>query len=312
MLEVCFCESVKGTLAVAQNCKRDVIGGAFAVITDSKWPFHPFAKRKAIREYQQRQIALQKQAIPLGGKKEDIVGITLLLSEGDIKAPVASGSCPRGDYIESVLTFDPFHELDGAKESADQFWRGCMADLEKLQSCPDKIRLWVDHTPDAQCGLLFIADLFRESQTEIHVVTLPEKHWRDDGSFSEYRAWGEVEPELYGTFLSEKRILTKEEIQQLSDRWQKLKAENAPLRVVENGTVVSADMSYYDDKIRLEFPDEPCKIAFLIGRALGCQKIPTGDAFIAKRIQHFIDNGELEVLKDPHKGFYQVVVRRTR
>lgn len=311
MLEVCFNTSVKGALALAQNCKRDVIGEAFAVITDSKWPF---AKRKAIKKHRQRQIALQKQAIPLGGKKEDIVGITLLLSEGDIKAPVAPGSCPRRDYIASVLTFDPFRELDGAKESADQFWRECMADLEKLQSSPDQIRLWVDHTPDAQCGLLWIADLFRESQTEIHVVELPEKmkiKW-DDRSSSEYRAWGEVEPELYGTFLSEEKILTSGEIQQLSDRWQKLKAENAPLRVVENGAVISADVSYYDDKIRLEFPDEPCKISLLVGRALGRQNIPTGDVFIAKRIQHFINNGELEVLKDPHEGFYQVVVRRVR
>lgn len=311
MLEVCFNTSVKGALALAQNCKRDVIGEAFAVITDSKWPF---AKRKAIRKYRQRQIALQKLAIPLGGKKEDIVGITLLLSEGDIKAPVAPGSCPRRDYIASVLTFDPFRELDGAKESAEQFWRECMADLEKLQSAPDQIRLWVDHTPDAQCGLLWIADLFRESQTEIHVVELPEKmkiKW-DDGGFSEYRTWGEVEPELYGTFLSEEKILTREEIHQLPDRWQELKAENAPLRVVENGAVISADVSYYDDKIRLEFPDEPCKISFLVGRALGWQNIPTGDVFIAKRIQHFIDNGELEVLKDPHEGFYQVVVQRAR
>jgi hypothetical protein len=80
------------------------------------------------------------------------------------------------------------------------------------------------------------------------------------------------------------------------------------LRVVENGSVINADISYYDNLIRKEFPKDTCKIAHIIGSALGKQGILTGDVFIAKRIQHFIDNGELVVLGKTDDGFYSTVV----
>lgn len=315
MLEVCFSESVKGALAVAQHCKKDVIGiGAFSIIVDDKRTPDEYESRRQeeYKKHRQKQIELQKYAIPLGGKKEDIVAISFALSEGDIQAPISPDGCPRKDYIESVFSMELFSPADDTQDNINRFWHSCIADLTKLQSSPDKIRIWVDNTPDAQCGLLFIADLFRDSQTEIHVVELPAKIKRDNSTIVEYRGWGDVEPQLFGTFLSAEKILTKEEIQHLADQWQKLKEENASLRVVENGAVISTDESYYDDKIRLEFPDEPCKVSFIIGHALGRQNILTGDVFIAKRVQHFIDNGELAILEDPHEGFYQVIIRRAR
>lgn len=53
------------------------------------------------------------------------------------------------------------------------------------------------------------------------------------------------------------------------------------LRVVENGIVCSADINYYDSLIKREFPESSCKVAFLIGSALGKQNILTSDVFIA-------------------------------
>ena len=91
------------------------------------------------------------------------------------------------------------------------------------------------------------------------------------------------------------------------------KAENAPLRVVEQGQVVSAGLDYYDARIRAAFPERACQVADLIGRALGRQKIPTGDAFIAGRVRHFIESGELILTEQrPGAGFYGAAVTRRR
>lgn len=217
-------------------------------------------------------------------------------------------SCPRKDFICSILSFDRYNGHKEMEQEIETFWRNCIDDLEKLKSETDKIRIWADHTPNARCGLLFVADLLKDSEAEIYVVDLSEHINRDDGIVMEYRGWGEIEPELFGSFLSYEKKLSRNEILGLSKQWQQLKQENAPLRVVENGVVISTEESYYDDLIRKEFPQESCKIANIIGQSLGKQKILTSDFFIYKRLQYFIESGELVILKRTNGWLYDTIV----
>lgn len=309
MIEVCFCDSVKGALAMAQHCGNDVIGGAFSIISDKKGPLAFFAKKKAQKEYQKKQLALSEQAVPLGGNREDIVGISFGLSEGDIAAPICPEDCARKEYIRSIFSFDRYHEQEDMQETINTFWRTCMKDLEKLKAHPPQVRIWLDQTPNTWCGLLFTADLLSNSKTEIHIVELPHRIIKENNTIVEYRGWGEIEPQLYGTFLDKERILTEKEISELADMWRLLQSENADLRVVENGFVISADIHYYDDLIRKEFPKDSCSVAQIVGSALGKQKILTGDVFVAKRIEAFIRSGELKIIGNEQDGFYRTVVR---
>lgn len=308
MLEVCFSDSVKGALSMAQNCANGRLGGAVSVIADKKGLSSFFAGRKARKAYKKRQAELQKSAVALGGNREDIAGISFGLSEGDISSPICLGDCPRKDYIRAILSFDRHNEQEDIEAVLDKFWANCINDLQKLKSIPLKIRVWLDNTPDVQCGLLFIADLLKGGSSEIHIVELPQRITREDNCIVEYRGWGDVDPLLYGTFADKERVLTEIEVRDLAAKWQQLRKENSLLRVVENGSVVSADMSYYDDLIRREFPKDTCKVGYIIGSVLGKQKVLTGDVFLAKRIRHFIENGELVVLDKTDGGFYSTVV----
>ncbi|MDD4849704.1 MAG: DUF3658 domain-containing protein [Gemmiger sp.] len=314
MLEVCFSDSVKGALAVAQH-GEDEMGGAtsFTVITDKKGPFaalaKAFYKKKAMRDYNKRQAELQPQAVALGGEQKDLVGLSFGLSEGDIQAPICSQSCPRKACVAQAFSFDRYNDAAELQDAAEPFWQACIQDLEKLQAAPASVRIWLDATPDAQCGLLFVADLLQGTDTEMRLVELPQTVQQPDGLTVRYRGWGEVEPLLMGTFLDRERVLDAQERERLARRWQTLKAENAPLRVVENGEVISTELCYYDDAIRKAFPQDTCNIANIIGRALGNQEVPTGDVFVAKRLQAFIESGELAVTKNSTDGFYKTVVR---
>lgn len=165
MLEVCFNPSVKGSLAFAQRCKKNRIGGAIGIITDKTCIFSFFTKRKALKEYRKRQLQLQQNAISLGGTKEDIAGISFGLSEGDIQSVICLEECPRKAHIRSGFCFEKHNEEENREASLNDFWTACVKDLQKLQSNPPKIRIWLDSTPDAQCGLLFVADLLKESKT---------------------------------------------------------------------------------------------------------------------------------------------------
>ena len=308
MLEVCFQNCVKGALSMAQNCEKGRIGGAIGVITDSKGVFSFFAKRKAIRQYRKRELELQKKAVSLGGKREDIACIPFELSEGDIQAPICPEECPRKAFLRERISLGRLPEE--TEPAVQEFWENCMADLEKLESNPPKIRVWLDDTPDAQCGLLFLADRLNDRKPEIHVVQLPEKVTDGDSCTIEYRGWGDVEPRLFGTFLNRETVLTQEEVEVLAGRWQTLKGENGVLRVIQNGNIVTADIDYYDELIQKEFPENSCKIANIIANALARQKIPTGDVFIAERIRHFVHSKELVILEENRERFYSTVVGR--
>lgn len=132
-----------------------------------------------------------------------------------------------------------------------------MNDLQKLQSS-SRVRVWLDSTPDAQCGLLFLADLLRGGETEIRVAELPREVTRG-GRVVKYRGWGDVEAQLFGTFSDSERVLTEKEKAEAAERWRRLREENAPLRAVENGRVISVDIDYYDDCFRREIPDGPAR-----------------------------------------------------
>lgn len=311
MLEICFNSSVKGALKIAQHCGDKKIGGAIGFIgtTNKNKVKAFFDKRKALKKIKREQEELQKQAISIGGNREDVLGISFYLSEGDIAAPIEFEHCPRKDFILSVLTFNSYDEIKNVEKSALEFWRNAFKDLERLKQGAGKIRIWVDSTPEVYCGLLFVADLLVDTNTEINIVPLQKKYQISENNIAEFRSWREVVPELFGTFLINERALTKEEICSLSMQWKELQSENAPLRVIKNNIIISADEDYYDNLIRNEFPKESCKIGKLIGNALGKQKIPTGDVFIARRIKSFIQNGELEIIDDNEKEFYGNIIK---
>ena len=308
MLEVCFNDSVKGALILAQHCEDNLIGGAVSVISNRKGLLPFFSKRKAIKEYRRKYEKLQNSAISLGGVKEDIIGVSFALSEGDIASSISLEECPRKKYLREQFLFPRYCGREDGSKDFEDFWIACIKDLEVLKSKPAQIRIWLGQTPDAQCGLLFIAHMLNGSGTEIHIVSLPEQIIGEDNICIKYRGWGEVEPQLFGTYLENETMLTNEETDLLAKQWEVLKQENAMLRVVENGIVCSADINYYDSLIKREFPESSCKVAFLIGSALGKQNILTSDVFIAKRVQHFLNTGELVLLQQSKDGFYSSTI----
>lgn len=268
LTEVCFGDSIKGGLKI-------------------------FAKTKSGKK---------------SGVSQNIISLPFTLSEGDIQAEIKKGECSCKGYVRGWFATDPYLEYGNIESMVDDYWESAIADLNALKAGAPETRIWVDNTPAAQCGLLYVADLLENTDTSIRVINLPGQITRDDGIIVKYRGWGEVPPDEYPTFMDNERQLSSDEIAAFAEKWRKLKEQNAELRVIENGEVISADISYYDDYIRAEFPDEPQKVAYIIGRVLGKQCVPTGDWFIAERIKYFIESGELKVIDDPKTGFYNIVV----
>lgn len=282
MLEICFSQSQKSALRAAQRDRTGKKASPVFVFSGEEGDIPPEKLEEARLAYEDKQEKLSKVAVPLGGKAEDIVCLSPCLSEGDIAAPM----------------------------STEDSWAFSMADLTKLISSADSLRIWLDDSPDAQCGLLFLANLLKGKNPEIQVLSLDKRIFIDGIDMRQYRTWGDVPAELFGLYAEGAKKLSEEEMLSCAKKWQELKAENAPLRVVENGEVKSAELTYYDDRIRKEFPEGRCKIATIIGNSLLRQKILTGDVFVAKRVEMFIENGELSIVSGEYESFYDTLVEK--
>lgn len=302
MLELCFSQSARGGLRCAQHCGG---GGrkVFGVIVgrDDGRPVTRKEIRQAQKQAQQKREALDREAIPLGGTPSDVLELSLGLDMGDIREPL-------GEARQELQR----QWYGGNDEDADRDWQETLEGADHLRALGsgDAVRIWVDHTPASACGLLHAAYLLKDTKAAVSVVSLP--HWRErpDGVVETYLGWGEVEPELFGHFLSREEPVPPLILGVMASRWRELQQENAPLRAVVNGRVRSVGEDFYDVLIRKHIPEGQTKIANIIGDVLGREKPGIGDVWLAERIRWMLSTGELRMVREDPERFYRSVVER--
>ena len=303
MLELCFSQSARGGLRCAQHCGG---GGrkVFGVIVgrDDGRPATRKEIRQAQKQAQRKREALDREAIPLGGNPSDVLALSLGLDMGDIREPL-------GEARRELLR----RWYDGNDEAANQDWQETLESADRLRACGpgDTIRIWADRTPHSACGLLHAASLLKDTKAAVHVVFLPL--WRETGdgkTLVSYLGWGEVEPELFGHFLSHEIPVPPVALGAMAHQWEALRRENAPLRAVVNGQVRSVGEDFYDDLIRRHIPEGQTKIANIIGDVLGREKPGIGDVWLAERIRWMLSAGELRMVREDPERFYRSVVER--
>lgn len=302
MLELCFSQSARGGLRCAQHCGG---GGrkVFGVIVgrDDGRPATRKEIRQAQKQAQQKREALDREAIPLGGTPSDVLGLSLGLDMEDIREPL-------GEARRELLR----RWYDGNDEAADQDWQETLESADRLRACGtgDAVRIWVDHTPSSACGLLHAASILEKTGAAVSVVPLPR--WREEGkAVVSYQGWGEVEPELFGHFLSREEPVPPRILGVMASRWRELQRENAPLRAVVNGWIRSVGEDFYDGLIRKHIPEGQTKIALIIGDVLGWEKPGIGDIWLVERIRWMLSAGELRMVREDKEMFYSSVVERT-
>ena len=105
-------------------------------------------------------------------------------------------------------------------------------------------------------------------------------------------------------------------LRSLANRWEELQQENATLRAVLNGKLVSVPDSLYDIFIlrELEKQEDEFNEAQLVGQVLGKYQLGIGDAWIALRIEQFIRDGLLIPITAPESDapIYHRILQKAR
>lgn len=319
MLQLCFGDSIKGSLVCAPHI-GNTVGGATAVIISTDKPLEtplqkaafavyrtlatPFYKRRA----QKQEARRRAEAVPVDYEPNDVVALLGGLNEGPIAGDLMSDA--RKDFVRGWLCFSPHGDEAGTDADVEQYWQASQKDLQTLltrANAGEPVRIWCDHTPGAQCGLHTAAALLEDAPCEITVVETPELETKD--GVTRRAALGERGPAEMGSLLKYERPLSAADRHALADHWRSLQAENAPLRAMADSELRSVPADFYDTTILSKAPAGEFVIAQLIGKVLAECNLGIGDQLIYRRIEQLIQTGQLQKIR-PGQGPYQDVIQR--
>ncbi len=106
------------------------------------------------------------------------------------------------------------------------------------------------------------------------------------------------------------RPVTLSEFELDPDEWKKIADENAMVRILEGGKKISGQApEFYDGEIMKNITAAWQKASRVIHHTLHRMKIKTGDVYLMWRIKHLINQGRIEMLGDPTKGWKEFDLR---
>ena len=313
MLEVLFSESAAASLSIAGRGGK-YLGGATAVGVIGR-EIEPGEMKEMIQEAERRERQNWEEAIPLHIRREDILCFPIALSVGDIQEDGIGHK--REEALEKLMGVYP-REAEGAVQDMLKTGRKSLKELFRRVKEGEAVRVWVSESPDTVCGLCWLVDQLRtlgSEKLDLRWVPLPAFYSVPEGKeVLCYSDWGDVPPYQWGALSQREEKLPAAYLAGLAKRWRDLKEENAPLRAILNGRLVSAPETIYDSFIlaELERQEEEFMEARVIGSVLGKYRLGIGDGWIAMRIAQWVQEGKWKAVTQAAPGdpLYNRVLRK--
>lgn len=247
------------------------------------------------------------QPLWIQGSSDEVICLGFMLDMGYIGEVVDSQY--RKDFIYSMYAqnqWEQDEEYENELKKLGNVYAGELARLIRFLEGGEPVRIWYSDAPYSRCGFYHVCSILKNYPNEVSVVTQPE-HVVKKNVIVSYHSWSEVAAEEFAGLLGNERKLTSDEIRMYAEMWGELVLENAPLRAVVNGTVLSVSDDFYDFIIWNKLTDKPVKECRLIGDILGQVTIGVGDWWYAARIEHFIRQGKIKVVEDSDNKYARLI-----
>lgn len=296
MLEIVFSDSAAGSMKMGMNHGSE-IGGCLGIIaTDEDGRLlSPEEIAPLQREAEEKMRRNWAEALPLEGDPRDILPFSLALDVGPIDE---EGIGPlREETLTRLYALYP-----QGQQAAREMLTAARRHLENVLSraAGEPLRVWVSPSPAEACGLCWLLDALRPlgwENLELQIVRLTDTAAVPDLAGARSGS-GSVQPHQWGRLAQQARPLPAQKAQALADHWRRLRKENAPLRAVLNGMLVSAPETLYDPYLQqvLDEQEDTFSEATLIGLTLGRFPLGVGDAWLDLRVEQWIADGKLTVV----------------
>ena len=154
---------------------------------------------------------------------------------------------------------------------------------------------------------------WRTGKKQVFIIKLPEWENVGKGNIVQKNSFGEVAPEEWHSYLALQKTVSEIFIKSCASHWHELQKENASLRAVLNGQLVSVSEKFYDDFILNEIAQEGEKFheAVVIGRIISKYQLGISDTLVASRIDTMVSSGKFEVVTvDDDMPYYHRHLRK--
>ena len=317
MIEIVFGDSACGSLKAAQHYGKGTYYGGIGVIISHEDRSEPTEGEieAARREAEEKELLIWERAVPMGGKAADVYGFNLMLSIGDIAENWPG--IKRKQVLEHQFSVYP---ADVAYPLAPDMVNRAIENLKMVServTSGESLRIWYSDTPDEMCEFYWFMWHMNEWEThdgQVYIVKLPEWENGENGDIARKTNWGEVLPGEWHRYTALQKPVARSFIESCAVHWRALQEENAPLRAMVNGQLISAPEDFYDYYIHREVAEEGEEFleAKVIGRILGNRRMGIGDTWIALRIEEMVRDGMLEAVSaaDEDSPSYHRVLRK--
>lgn len=241
------------------------------------------------------------------GLGSDVICLPLMLDIGDISQPVLSKY--RRDLLYGMLYQEQWGADTETKTEIKALGNAYSRELTRLKGylkSAEPLRIWYSDAPYSICGMMWLCGKLRKYKGKVYAVKLPRPIVKGNTAV-EFSNWGEVRPHEFAEMLPLQRKLTQVEIIMNCIRWDRLKRENAPLRAVVNGSVISVPDNFYDFLIWKYLGEDPVREAELIGKILGENRLGMGDWWYAARIDKYIKTHQIEIVENSDKKYKRII-----
>lgn len=214
-------------------------------------------------------------------------------------------------FFQLIIWIKSLKILDKAKSN--------LKTVYSRASAGEDIRIWYSNQPDELCGVYWLMAQLNQLQEhcgKVCLVKLPEWESDEQGLVRRKVSWGEVAPGEWTQYLKLQELASPTVCERFAMRWRTLQKENAPLRAMLNGQLVSVSETIYDRYIMSEIAEEVDEFqeARIIGQVLGKYQLGISDYWVAIRIEEMIKDGRLEPVTMPEKDcpIYHRILKKRR
>lgn len=194
------------------------------------------------------------------------------------------------DYIRSGIAEEVDLLEDGMRSLE------CFEEMLDYAKNGESFRLWYSNEGKEMCGFLHACSILQKYSSEVYAVKIPDIAIHT-GKIKELSNWSHVDVYDFGYLIDNQRLISKEELDFYSDKWDKLVKENAPLRAVISNSIQSVPEDFYDGIILNAFKENKMiesELSYIIRRL----EIGIGDSFVSRRMWEMEKRGLIRLIED--------------
>lgn len=246
---------------------------------------------------------------------ETLAGDVRIVRDDYAVGPIASIYEPEGyqarrDYWKDLTDYSPY-DFEQLSQLVDD--RLMIHNLKKsLDEDGKEIAwVWMGQNQHDVCGYYWLVSQLKDYGGRIYALYLNNLPFiNEKGGIFYPTALHQIQPKEFLKAKKLARKITPSELEVDPDEWKRLMEENAAVRILEGGKkIVSKGEDFYDKDILAGLTTAPQKGAKAMHSIFGKMKILTGDVTLLGRMRTLAEEGKIEILGEPSKGWKEFEVK---